>query len=248
VESEKALIPKVIHYCWFGRGPMPTLALKCIQSWNKYMQAYKIIEWNEDNFDVNCCIYVKQAYKAKKYAFVSDYARFHILYHHGGIYMDTDVEVLRPLDALLNNQMFAGFETDTGVNPGLIFGSVKETELVKEILDSYKDRVFIKEDGTLNTETVVKYTTEILVRNGLQLNGKLQNINGMVVYPKDYFCPLDYKANNLDITHNTYTIHHFAGSWLTKEELRKKQLEKIIGRRNMIVLSRIKKAFVNLRR
>lgn len=209
------MIPKTIHYCWFGKKPLPPLAKECIESWRKYCPDFEIVQWNEVNFDINCIVYVKQAYEAQKYAFVSDYARFFILYHHGGIYMDTDVELLKPLDNFLSNQMFAGFENDLAVAPGLIMGSRAKAELIKELMDSYRDRVFMNDDGTQNTQTVVKYTTDILVNHGLVQDGSMQNIGGMVVYPKEYFCPLDYRTNKLKMTHNTYSIHHFAGSWVT---------------------------------
>lgn len=207
------MIPKKIHYCWFGRGEMSELVIKCIDSWKKYLTDYEIILWNEDNFDVNINNYVKQAYEAKKYAFVSDFARFYILYNEGGVYMDVDVEVLKPIDIFLKQKAFMGFESDEGVNPGLTIGCEKGNNIIREIMDSYLNKEFIYTDGTYNYTTIVKYTTDILLKYGLVLDDSLQNINGVTIYPKTYFCPLTWGSNKIDFTDNTYTIHHFAASW-----------------------------------
>lgn len=241
-------IPKIIHYCWFGRGELPSLIKKCIKSWGKYLPDYEIKEWNEDNFNININEYVRQAYDAKKYAFVSDYARFYILYNYGGIYMDTDVEVIKTLDDLLNDEMFAGFEGKEGVNPGLILGSVKGTSLIREILDSYKNRIFINEDGSLNNTTVVKYTTDILIEHGLILNNKKQVIKNMVIYSSDYFCPLDYSNNKLEITKSTYTIHHYSESWHTPSEKFKTRIKQIFGEDFMKFLSKAKRIILSMKR
>lgn len=228
------MIPKTIHYCWFGRGDMPELAQMCIDSWKKHLPDYEIKLWNEDNFDININHYVKEAYEAKKYAFVSDYARFYILYNNGGVYMDTDVEVLKPIDNLLTNNAFMGFEDEKNVNPGLIIGSKKGHPLLKEMIDSYSNRKFILNDGSYNLTTVVKYTTNILLSHGLVLNNSKQNVKGMVIYPKTYFCPLDADSTRKDLTDLTHTIHHFSASWLTEEE-------KIRGKRNAQIKNIISK-------
>lgn len=237
-------IPKVIHYCWFGKGALPKKAKKCIESWREYLPDYEIKEWNEDNVDINLNSYIKQAYEAKKYAFVSDYVRFYALYTEGGIYMDVDVEVIKPLNALLNNDAFLGFEDDNGVNPGLIFASVKETPFLKEILNSYSNRYFINNDGSYNTRTVVEYTTEILIKNGLKLNNEKQVIYNIVIYPKEYFSPLNYKTNKLSITNNTFTIHHYNGSWHSSKQKFKRKLNQIFGDDLLIFLSKVKKIII----
>lgn len=178
------MIPKVIHYCWFGRNPLPPLAIKCIESWRKYLPDYEIKEWNEDNFDVNIIKYTKEAYKAKKYAFVSDYARFWILYNYGGLYFDTDVEILKPMNEIIVRGSFMGCENkandmsttsiksglELGVNPGLGLGVTPGHGLYKEILDIYANLHFIKDDGSLNMRTVVDYTTELLCEQGIKKN------------------------------------------------------------------------------
>lgn len=238
--SEETFIPKVIHYCWFGGKEIPKENKKCIESWKKFLPDYEIKMWNENNYNINVNTYVKQAYEAKKYAFVSDYARFDILYKYGGIYMDTDVEVLKPIDDLLMNKMFVGFEENEGINPGLIFGAIKGMDLIKEILDSYKNRIFKNSDGTLNTTTVVEYTTDILEQHGLKLNGKYQKINDLTIYPSDFFCPLDYKTKKLKITENTYTIHHYSASWHSKSQKIKTRIRVIFGEKALIRLSHIK--------
>ena len=207
------MIPKRIHYCWFGRGDMSQLAIKCIDSWKKYLPDYEIKLWNEDNFDININKYVKQAYEAKKYAFVSDFARFYALYNEGGVYMDVDVEVLKPIDIFLKQEAFMGFESKVGVAPGLIVGSEKENNIIKEIMDGYLNREFIYPSGAYNYTTVVEYTTNILLKHGLVLDDSLQNVKCITIYPKTYFCPLTYDSNKTDFTENTYTIHHFAASW-----------------------------------
>lgn len=235
------MIPKIIHYCWFGKNPLPKLAEKCIASWKKYCPDYQIIEWNEDNFNVNIITYTKEAYQIQKYAFVSDFARFYILYNYGGIYMDTDVEVLKPLDSFLKNTMFAGFEKDQDIAPGLIFASIKGTEIAKRILDSYQNRIFIKPDGTFNLETVVKYTTDVLLQFGFIPNGKLQTIGDLTLYPQRYFCPLDHQTGKLNITPDTYTIHHYAASWHSTSDKLKKHLKRIFGTKFLIILSKIKR-------
>ena len=214
-------IPKVIHYCWFGRGRKAKLVKKCIKSWKKYLPDYKIIEWNEDNFDINSNEYVKEAYEAKKYAFVSDYVRFYVLYNYGGLYMDTDVEVIKNLDVFLTDDGFMGFEDELNVAPGLIVGAKKNNKIIKEILDNYRDRKFILEDGNYNLITVVKYTTNILSKYGLVGNNKLQRVSGITIYPKTYFCPLTFNSKKSDFSNNTYTIHHFAASWHSKEDRKK---------------------------
>lgn len=218
------MIPKVIHYCWFGHNPLPSLALKCIKSWIKYLPDYEIKEWNEDNFDINIIPFVKEAYKVKKYAFVSDYARFWILYHYGGIYFDTDVEIIRSLDDILSKGAFMGCEVDALeergplVAPGLGIATCPQNEIYKEILDFYNTIHFINEDGSHNLQTVVEYTTNILKKHGLTQKEGIQNCDGIYIYPKDYFCPKSYHDLKIHKTKNTVTIHHFAASWHTKEE------------------------------
>ena len=155
------MIPKVIHYCWFGKGELPTLAKKCIASWKHYMPTYEIKEWNENNFDVNMIRYTKEAYKNKKYAFVSDFARFYILREYGGVYLDVDVEIIKPLDDLLdNNEAILGCERIGQVNPGLICASVSNTEFLIDMVEIYKKLQFINDNGSLNLTTIVEYTSD----------------------------------------------------------------------------------------
>ena len=191
------MIPKIIHYCWFGHNPLPPLALKCIASWKKYLPDYEIKEWNEDNFDVNIIPYTQEAYAAGKYAFVSDYARFWILYKYGGIYFDTDVEMIRPIDDIIAAGGFMGCETDPhpvsvdvcspggnetevssdlglGVAPGLGLGVAPGLGLVKKVLDYYEGAQFVNESNMRNQITVVHITTHILLENGLQLEPGIQ--------------------------------------------------------------------------
>ena len=234
------MIPKVIHYCWFGRGPLPESAKKCIASWRKYLPDYDIKEWNESNFDVNVIPYVKEAYEARKYAFVSDYARFWILYHHGGIYFDTDVQVIRSMDEIIARGPFMGREagayikniceaevvgkgsdTGLGVAPGLGLGVNPGLGLYKEFLDLYAGLRFRNEDGSLNMKTIVSYTTEILLGHGLGgNNNEPQEVAGVWVYPSDVFCPMDHtQANKLDITDRTVSIHLYDCSWINHNTL-----------------------------
>lgn len=225
------MIPKVIHYCWFGGNPFPKSAQKCIDSWRKFFPDYEIKEWNESNYDVNKIPYVSQAYSARKFAFVSDYARFDILYTYGGIYFDTDVEVIKSFDDILKNGSFMGCEIDGGeeninINPGLGIASPPGLDIYKEILDSYQNRQFIKEDGSYNTTTVVKYTTDVLTGKGLNNISGIQNVVGITVYPKDYFNPLNDLTGKLEKTSNTHSIHWYSKTWLSKKEIIRSKITK----------------------
>lgn len=230
------MIPKIIHYCWFGGNPLPRSAIKFIESWRRFFPDYEIKEWNEDNYDVNSIPYTRQAYEAKKYAFVSDYARFKILYEHGGLYFDTDVEVIRSMDDIVANGPFMGFEMDyndenhgIAVAPGLGLGAYTGMDIYRIILDKYSKLSFFEPDGKLNTTTVVTYTTNILLQNGLENTSKIQNIGGIYIYPKEYFAPKDYTTGKLTITQNTRTIHHYDSSWHTPYEKIKEKIAKLLG-------------------
>ena len=229
IEGEIKLIPKIIHYCWFGKGELPPLAKKCISSWKKYMPEYEIKEWNEDNFDVNMIQYTRDAYNNKKYAFVSDFARFYILEKYGGIYMDVDVELIKPLDDLLDNKTILGFERKGKVNPGLICASEPNTLFLNEMINTYNNLNFLNSNGSLNLTTIVDYTTTYLNSNGLENKNEKQIVCDVVIYPIDYFCPIDMSTNELIITENTYSIHHFASSWLSPWGKFKKMVRKLIG-------------------
>jgi len=211
------MIQKVIHYCWFGENPLPELAQKCIESWKKYCPDYEIIEWNETNFNINCCEYVKEAYEAKKWAFVSDVARLYALVEQGGIYMDTDVEVLKPLDDILSYEAFSGFESMERIMTG-IMACRKGHPLFKEFLQGYDNIHFRKDDGKYDLTTNVTRITRICLKYGLQLNNSLQTINGFTLFPNDYFCPKDFETKEMVLTENTYAIHYFDGSWHSAED------------------------------
>lgn len=238
------MIPKIIHYCWFGGNPLPELANKCIDSWRKFLPDYEIREWNEDNFDVNCIPYTEEAYKAKKYAFVSDYARFWILYRYGGLYFDTDVEVVKPLDKIIERGPFMGCENEAtsvaatggaasglglGVNPGLGLGVPPGLGLYKEILDYYSNISFINSNGSYNQTTVVEHVTSILCNHGLVDKKEIQECAGVFIYPKEYFCPLNYQTGELCLTQNSYTIHHYMASWHTQKQHFFELVAKVIG-------------------
>ena len=207
------MIPRIIHYCWFGRGPMPELALKCIESWHKFMPDYEYKLWNEDNFDINCNQYVKEAYEAKKYAFVTDYVRLFALYTEGGIYMDTDVEVLKPYDDLLPLSGFTGYEGCKAKLPvtGTI-ASVAGNSWVKEQLDSYQGAHFVKEDGSYDLTTNTWRITRIMQKGGFVQDGKRSMFRDMHIFPVEYFCPRQTTGEIL-ITENTYCDHHFMKTW-----------------------------------
>lgn len=212
------MIPKVIHYCWFGDTPLPKSALKCIVSWKRFFPDYEIKEWNESNFDVNLIPFTQEAYSAKKYAFVSDVARFWILHREGGIYFDTDVEVIRSFDDVISNGAFMGFETvEGGVNPGLGLGCESGNPLFKAVLDYYNYLHFVDENGKQNPGTVVVHTTHVLLDYGLKLEEKIQRLNDVVtIYPSDWFNPFDDLRGILNKTKNTHSIHWYSKSWIDK--------------------------------
>lgn len=223
-------IPRIIHYCWFGRGEKPKKIRKCMKSWEKYLKCYKFIEWNEDNFDLNMSRYTKEAYKARKFAFVSDYARLYALYHVGGIYLDTDVEVVKPLDDLLIHEAFSGFEDEHFLQSGTM-GAVAGHPWIKALLDDYKKRAFLLPDGTYDMLTNTAVISEICRREGLALNGQYQVLNnGVVFYPREYFSPYDYINGGNFITGDSYSIHHFAQSWLPLHVRFKSELKRAAGK------------------
>ena len=216
------MIPKVIHYCWFGRNPLPKSALKCIASWKKFFPDYEIKDWNEDNFDVNMIPYTKEAYEAKKYAFVSDYARFWILYHYGGIYFDTDVEVIKPMDDIIERGAFMGREAGTNgkVAPGLGLAVEKENPVYRALLDIYDSVSFLNMDGSLNLKTIVNYTTDLLIHEGLKMEDVFQIVSGINIYPSPVFCPMDSTTGIIRITDQTVSIHHYDCTWMNHNSLR----------------------------
>lgn len=210
---------------------MPELAVKCIESWKKHLPGYELHLWNEDNYDVNSNKFVKEAYHNKKYAFVTDVVRLYALYHFGGIYMDTDVEVLRPLDDFLEYPAFSGFEVEEAIPTG-IMGSEKGSPWVKRELDYYENMSFILSNGAFNTKPNVQIITEHALALGLIPNGKFQIVNDeLAIFPKDYFCPKSYVDGQIYLTERTYTIHHFAGSWHNEDRLNK-SLKKLFGEVN----------------
>ena len=224
-------IPKIIHYCWFGGKPKPKLAEKCIQSWKKHCPDYEILEWNEENFDVTAApLYVRQAYEAGRWAFVTDYVRLKAMVEMGGIYMDTDVEVIKSLDPYLKHGGFAGFENPRSIQTGLL-ACEKDFPLFREFLAYYDTAVFLKENGEVNTTTNVKVLTDLCVKYGLKPDGSKQTVENFTVYPTEYFCPVDFETEKLHKTRNTVVIHWFAASWHTEEERRYFEQERLRRKR-----------------
>lgn len=223
------MIPKIIHYCWFGGNTKPQKTLNYIESWKNHCPDYKIIEWNESNFDVHQNKYCKEAYESKKWAFVSDVARLWALYHEGGIYMDTDVEVVKSLDELLVNEVFLGFESSTYIGTNII-GARKDNGFILSLLKAYDQRCFINENGSFNTTTNVNFITKSAKKLGLILNGKKQNINDITFYPQEYFCPYDYTTGRITKLKQAYTIHWYAQSWVTPSKKLRLKITKVFHR------------------
>lgn len=244
------MIPKIIHYCWFGGNPLPESAKKCIASWRKFLPDYEIKEWNESNFDVNSIAYTREAYKLKKYAYVSDYARLWILYNYGGLYFDTDVELIKSIDDIISRGNFMGREpqrddkdhwTDSkdfsndpnfglGVNPGLGLGVKSRLGLFKEIINWYKGKHYVSKLGKTSSSTIVNIVSDIIVGKPFKRfeDGVIYTC-GVYIYPSDYFCPKNYATGKLTITANTRSIHHFASTWVKHESVWQKIVRRLRG-------------------
>lgn len=228
------MIPKIIHYCWFGHNPKSKLAEKCIKSWKKYCGDYRVMEWNEKEFDLaSSPLYVQQAYDAGKWAFVTDYVRLKALTEYGGVYLDTDVELVKPLDDFLGCQAFVGFETAQNVSTGTM-ACEKGFPLFKEFLSHYDEITFLNPDGTLNVTTNVETVTGICKQHGLKPDGAYQVIDGLTIYPSDVFSPVDFESKRLRRTRNTVAIHWFSGSWYTEEETRHRQFLRRKARKDKV--------------
>lgn len=208
-----AKIPKKIHYCWFGGKPIPENLREYMRTWEKFCPDYEIIRWDESNYDVTKNEYMRQAYESKKWGFVPDYARLDIIYEHGGIYLDTDVEMIKPFDDLLNDEMFCGFEQSGCINFGNGFGAVKKNALIRELCDVYNDVSFINNDGSLNVTPCVYYQEPVLERFNVQFNGAYQNINGVVIYPSEVLDAENHWSKEMILTKSTRSLHHYASSW-----------------------------------
>ena len=214
------MIPKIIHYCWFGGNPLPDSAKKCIASWKKYCPDYEIIEWNEDNFDISSCpLYVRQAYGAKKWAFVTDYVRLKVVYDNGGIYMDTDVELIKNLDSLLKYKAYFGFEDGKHIATGLGFGAKKEHYILAELMYDYNEMPFLLEDGTFNRTTCPVINTNVFLKHGLIQNDQKQILDeNILILPSIYLCPISYWDGKRRYSLETFSIHWFNASWQTESE------------------------------
>lgn len=215
--SEEPLIPKKLHYMWLGRKPLPDNLRKCIESWKKFCPDYEIIEWNEDNYDIEKHPYMKQAYEAGAYGFVPDYARIDILYNEGGFYLDTDVELKRSIDDLRYQKAFCGVEKWQIINFGGLSGSVKGNPMLKEFLDARQDVFFLNADGRQNKNTCGFYDTRVALKHGYKINGSSQALGDINIYAYDYFQPYDYMSGIINETENTHSIHWFSGGWLDEK-------------------------------
>jgi mannosyltransferase OCH1-like enzyme len=212
-------IPKIIHYCWFGGNPLPEDAVACIESWKKFCPDYEIIEWNETNYDIKKNSYMNQAYQHRKWGFVPDYARLDIIYTHGGVYLDTDVELIKPLDDLLELEAFAGVESNSEyVALGLGFGARPHDELIKALRDYYDELSFVKENGELNITPAPIVNHAVLLENGYSFSKKVNQCKTLTIFPSEYFCPKDCITNKIKTTPNTYSIHHYDSSWISDEK------------------------------
>ncbi len=211
------MIPKIIHYCWFGHGEKPNSVKKCIESWRKFCPDYEIKEWTEDDFDVNINLYCQQAYESRKWAFVSDYARLWIVYNYGGVYLDTDVELVRSYNPLLKHKCFVGRQPGFQANTGAGFGSEKGHPVVKIMMDDYNDIPFIKENGEMDLWTCPHRNSQWLFKNGLKRDDSYQEIADVAIYPIEYFSPKDAWTRSTKRTKNTYSIHHCDGTWNSDE-------------------------------
>ena len=235
------MIPKIIHYCWFGRGEMPELAEKCIASWHEYMPDWEYRLWNEDNFDVNQLPYTKEAYEARKFAFVSDYVRLWALCNEGGLYLDTDVEAFKPFDDLLGLTAFAGFEGSKHIPIGTcVMASEANGLWIKEQLENYQDRHFILPDGTLDLTTNVQFISAKMREQGFVQNGKEQDYKDLHVLPVEYFCPRQTTGEYF-LTENTYCEHLGLGSWAESNEGWKTRIAKFVGQKNMTRMIKLKR-------
>lgn len=225
-QTKEAWIPPVIHYCWFGGKSMPDLYKKYIDSWYKYCPNYEIKEWNESNCNIDEVLYTSQAYKVGKYGFVPDYFRLKIIYEQGGIYLDTDVEILKNLDDLRYNKAFCGLEFPGEANLGLGFGACKKNLCIKKMLDRYKNMSFINSDGSYDETASPIFQSEDLMKMGMNRKNKLQMVKGMTIYPIEVLSPQNVYNGVTSISNKTYMWHHFDGSWITgkKYEVKKKRM------------------------
>ncbi len=223
------MIPKKIHYCWFGRNEKPKAVKKCIASWRKYCPDYEIIEWNEDNFDVQQNPYIKYCYDNKKWAFLSDLARLLVVNEHGGIYFDTDVELIKNPDFLLDYGAFYGFETHECIATGLGFGAVAHHPTIESMIDQYKN-LGPDENGNYPTVTCPQLNTKALLPFGLELNGKKQLLGDALILPIDYMNPYDDPKGVLNKTENTVSIHWYSKSWMSKKTILRSKLTKPLHR------------------
>lgn len=222
-------IPKTIHFCWFGEEEYPEVVKKCINSWKEKLPDYQIKCWNSLNFDVNICQYTKEAFQVKKYAFVSDYVRLYALYSEGGIYLDTDVEVLKSFNDILDNMAFAGFEKENHAIATCVLGSEKGNLIFKDFLDYYINKPFILKDNKYDLTPNPVSITSICKKHGLCLTGNQQKLDFITIYPQDYFCPYNRATEELHVTKNTYSIHYFNASWISDN---KKKI--VMGRKRII--------------
>lgn len=218
------MIPKVIHYCWFGGNPIPAEYKKYIESWKRFLPDYEVKEWNENNYDIHCIPFSEEAYHARKFAYVSDYARLRILYENGGVYFDTDVELIKSIGDILQKGPFLAFEKHTKgsdedkllVNVGLGFACEKGNPIIKDIMDYYEHNHYVFPDGTVKQIPIVYITTEVLKRHGLVASeSPLEVDGGFTVYPWEYFCPMEYLSSKIEMTENTRTIHHYTATWMS---------------------------------
>lgn len=221
----KAMIPKIIHYCWFGGAPLPDKYKVWMESWHKYCPDYKIIQWNESNYDIKKNNYMRQAYESKKWGFVPDYARLDIVYKYGGIYLDTDIELVQNMDDLLYQKGFAGFQCSDQINLGSGFGAVEGLPIIKKMRDFYDNISFIKEDGGLNLIESPRLQTQTLKEYGLKPDGEFQIIRDLTIYPEKMLNGKNLFTRRVILKPYTRAIHHFDGSWLSEEE------KKIISQR-----------------
>jgi hypothetical protein len=222
---ETIKIPKTIHYCWFGGTPIREDFAGYIAGWKKFCPDYDIVRWDESNYDVKKNEYMYEAHKNKKWAFVPDYARLDIIYRYGGVYLDTDVEIVRNIDDLLCDEAFCGFESQLYIANGLGFGSVSGFPLMAEQMEIYGELSFVNEDGSLNLVPAPVHQTKLFVSKGMKQDNTLQKIEGMTVYPSDVLSPLSFETGSLFATKNTYAVHHYASTWFDADmhdEKRKK--------------------------